>query len=221
MIWCYFRWLKKQGGAHIVNRSWMDALKSVTKLCVKSVSIRRFSGLYFPTFGLNTERYSHVSLHIQSKCWKVLTRKTPNKDKNTFHVVESIQVSIMWIRLIFWIIRNSTTKQSFSHTVPIAAWKVSKHGVISGPYFAVFGLNTEIYGVFGVDLRIRSEYRKIRTTKNSVSGHFQRSVCCPLSHYLVAFLFIKIKGNNLNKQANRLNGSKICRYIGTFSTLSS
>ena len=110
MLWCYFRWLKKQGGAHIVNRSWMDALKSVTKLCVKSVSIRRFSGLYFPTFGLNTERYSHVSLHIQSKCWKVLTRKTPNKDKNTFHVVESIQVSIIWIRLIFWIIRNSTKK---------------------------------------------------------------------------------------------------------------
>ena len=27
------------------------------------------------------------------------------------------------------------------------AWKVSKYGVISGPYFPVFGLNTEIYGV--------------------------------------------------------------------------
>ena len=108
VLWCYFRWLKKQGGAHIANRSWMDALKSVTKHCVKSVSIRSFSGPYFPTFGLNTERYSHVSLHIQSKCWKVLTRKTPNKDKNTFHVVESIPVSIMWIRLIFWITRNST-----------------------------------------------------------------------------------------------------------------
>ena len=25
------------------------------------------------------------------------------------------------------------------------AWKVSKYGVISGPYFPVFGLNTEIY----------------------------------------------------------------------------
>ena len=27
------------------------------------------------------------------------------------------------------------------------AWKVSKYGVISGPYFPVFGLNTERYGV--------------------------------------------------------------------------
>ena len=26
------------------------------------------------------------------------------------------------------------------------AWKVSKYGVISGPYLPVFGLNTEIYG---------------------------------------------------------------------------
>ena len=28
-----------------------------------------------------------------------------------------------------------------------AAWKVFKYGVLSGPYFPVFGLNTEIYGV--------------------------------------------------------------------------
>ena len=42
----------------------------------------------------------------------------------------------------------------------ITAWKVSKYGVISGPYFHVLGLSTEIYGV---DLCIQSEYRKIRT----------------------------------------------------------
>ena len=29
------------------------------------------------------------------------------------------------------------------------AWKVSKYGVISGPYFPAFGLNTERYEVFG------------------------------------------------------------------------
>ena len=27
------------------------------------------------------------------------------------------------------------------------AWKASKYGVFSGPYFPVCGLNTEIYGV--------------------------------------------------------------------------
>ena len=52
--------------------------------CVKSVHIRSFSGPYFPTFGLKTERYG-VSLRIQSECKKIRTIKTPNKD--TFHVV--------------------------------------------------------------------------------------------------------------------------------------
>ena len=42
----------------------------------------------------------------------------------------------------------------------------------SGPYFPVFGMNTEIYGV---NLRIQSEYSKIQTRKNSVFGYFSRS----------------------------------------------
>ena len=46
---------------------------------------------------------------------------------------------------------------------------MSKYRVFSGPYFPVFGLNTERYSVF---LRIQSECRKIRTRKNSVFGHF-------------------------------------------------
>ena len=49
------------------------------------------------------------------------------------------------------------------------AWKVSKCGVFSGPYFRIFWLNTEIYSV---NLRIQSEYRKIRTRNNPVLGHF-------------------------------------------------
>ena len=42
----------------------------------------------------------------------------------------------------------------------------------SGPYFPVFGLKTEIYGV---NLRIQSEYRKVRTRKNSAFRHLLRS----------------------------------------------
>ena len=49
---------------------------------------------------------------------------------------------------------------------------MSQYGVISDPYFPVFGLNTKIYSA---DLRIQSEYRKIRTRKNSVFGLFSRS----------------------------------------------
>ena len=53
---------------------------------------------------------------------------------------------------------------------------MSKDGVISGPYFPVFRLNTEIDSV---NIRIQSEYRKIRTRKHSVFGHFSRSVSVP------------------------------------------
>ena len=53
------------------------------------------------------------------------------------------------------------------------AWKVSKYGVISGSYFPVFELNTEIYEI---NLHIWSEYRKVRTRNNSVFRHFSRTV---------------------------------------------
>ena len=46
--------------------------------------------------------------------------------------------------------------------------------VFSGPYFPLSELNMEIYGV---NLLIQSEYRKIRTRKNFVFGQFSRSVC--------------------------------------------
>ena len=52
--------------------------------CVKSVCIRSYSGLYFPAFGLNTERY-RVSLCIYSECEEIQTRITPNTD--IFHAV--------------------------------------------------------------------------------------------------------------------------------------
>ena len=62
----------------------------------------------------------------------------------------------------------------FKHFWHFTAWKVSKYGVISGPYFPVFELNMEIYSV---NLRIQVEYKKIRTRNNSVFGHFSRSAC--------------------------------------------
>ena len=60
--------------------------------------------------------------------------------------------------------------------------KVSKYVVISGSYFPVFGLNTEIYFV---NLRIQAEYRKILTRNNYIFGHFSRSV-------FYAYFFIHI-----------------------------
>ena len=52
--------------------------------CVKIIRIRSFSGLYFPAFELNTERYS-VSVRIKYEWGKIRARKTPNTD--TFHAV--------------------------------------------------------------------------------------------------------------------------------------
>ena len=56
----------------------------ISVYCVKSVRTRSYSGPYFPSFGLNTERY-RVSLRIQSKCGKILARIT--KNKNTLYAV--------------------------------------------------------------------------------------------------------------------------------------
>ena len=54
------------------------------------------------------------------------------------------------------------------------AWKVSKYRVFASPYFRAFRQNTEIYGE---NLCIQSEYRKIRTRRNSVFRHFSHSPC--------------------------------------------
>ena len=56
--------------------------------CVKSVRVWSYSGPFFPTFGLNTERYS-ASLRIQSECRKkIRTWITANTD--TFYAVQFI-----------------------------------------------------------------------------------------------------------------------------------
>ena len=64
-------------------------------------------------------------------------------------------------------------------------WKLSKIGIFSSSYFPVFGLNTKIYGV---NHCIQSEYRKIRTRKNSVFEHFSRSDNFSKNTYLGTFI---------------------------------
>ena len=67
-------------------------------LLVKSVRIRGYSGPYFPTFGLNTERYS-VSLRIRSECGKIirifpyssLMRKNTHRNNSEYeHFLHSV-----------------------------------------------------------------------------------------------------------------------------------
>ena len=44
----------------------------------------------------------------------------------------------------------------------ITARNVSKYGVISGPYYPVFGLNTEIYVVNSVRIQENTDQKQIR-----------------------------------------------------------
>ena len=84
----------------------------------------------------------------------------------------------------------------------ITALKVSKYGVFFGPYLLAFGLNKKRYGV---SLRIRSKYGKLRTRKNSVFGHLShsefyfkssltQSVCvsCLLRLLRISYLVVKV-----------------------------
>ena len=57
--------------------------------------------------------------------------------------------------------KQNLVKSKYTEVIN-TAWKVSKYGVLSGPYFPVFSLNTKIYSV---SLRIQSKYRKIRARK--------------------------------------------------------
>ena len=52
---------------------------------------------------------------------------------------------------IFWLIPLSINSSNYNYFIIIiimfTAWKVSKYGVISCPYFPAFGMNTKIYEV--------------------------------------------------------------------------
>ena len=61
-----------------------------TSHCVKRARTWSYSGPYFSTFGLNTERYG-MFLPIQSKCRKIRTRITPNTD--TFYAFTQCLIS--------------------------------------------------------------------------------------------------------------------------------
>ena len=64
-----------------------------------------------------------------------------------------------------------------------------KYGVISGPYFPVFGLNTERYFVY---LRIQSEYRTIQT--RNYFRFWTLSTQCILSDQSIAMIQNNLTG---------------------------
>ena len=96
-------------------------------------------------------------------------------DSMFFSKVFSIKMFLLYVLFSmkhFSLLSVKLTRNNCLTLIIRLTWKVSKYGVIFGPYFPVFGLNTEIYSV---NVRIHSEYRNIRTRNYSVFGHFSRS----------------------------------------------
>ena len=97
-------------------------------------------------------------------------------------VWRSSEYAAIWVSLntkciciaiyLFTLIISTILIIKFTNARMTTSWKLSKYELFSGLYFLVFGLITEIYGV---NLRIQSKCRKIRTRKRFVFKHFSRS----------------------------------------------
>ena len=83
-------------------------------------------------------------------------------------VFKEVTLKSSYLKVWGYMAKNSTGAEKYGHWDITTAWKVSKYGVFSGP--------SEYGGLLckSVNIRIQSEYRKIRTRKNSIFGHFSR-----------------------------------------------
>ena len=63
-------------------------------------------------------------------------------------------------------------------------------------FWSVFSSTWTQSEIYSVNLRIHSKYRKIRTRKNSVFGHFSRSVCFSYGKINLCW-YIKTSHNSL------------------------
>ena len=84
------------------------------------------------------------------KSWNFMAKKSLHLINYTAFVIQ-LTINQMLIDC------NGTRSHNHLVRKRSTAWKVSKYGVFSGPYFPVFGLNKERYSV---SLRIQSECGK-------------------------------------------------------------
>ena len=93
------------------------------------------------------------------------------------HVTSTtLDTEVINLTHIFWLILSDFQNEPFTHAKKTTAWKVSKYGVFSAPYFPAFGTNTERYSV---SLRIHSKWDKVfKNGPSKICGrqNFTRSV---------------------------------------------
>ena len=128
---------------------------------------------------IQIQKISHSMLHLRLQ-WRFSFSVVINIDIDPYRQAEGRQaLKVSFLLYIVWNLKQKCRNDASSWPRKckvcdnIIAWKGSKYKVFSGPHFPVFGLNMDIYRV---NLCIESEYRKIRTRKNSVYGHFSCSV---------------------------------------------
>ena len=114
-----------------------------------------------------------LCLHWLQTALKLLFRKCPNfnlleitncnlngKDLSWGILMEISHLLEFWCKIqyynfLLYILWFNFGFQESLHE-KCTAWKVSKYGVVSGPYFPAFGLNTERYSVFSPYLSVFS-----------------------------------------------------------------
>ena len=102
---------------------------------------------------------NHSSFCVIFKTKKKAGRKTGKQKINKRSITAQKCQKLVFSDPLLWFSQsNSLLSLSTVFFENFTARKVSQCGVFSGPYFSLFGLNTERYSV---SLRIQSECRKI------------------------------------------------------------
>ena len=122
---------------------------------------------YFPNFNIIIDnqvlrKINHIKHVSKTKPCSVMHRK------NVWLPAKQWGFQL-WLRIVgkwkWWV------KKEWKYWQNIYWVKSAQIQSYSGPYFPVFGLNTAIYSV---NIRLQTEYRKIRTRNNFIFGHFSK-----------------------------------------------
>ena len=156
----------------INNRNTRMFLVFFNSLLKKSIrNIRNIAEVLLVYFDSKIGNYINKE-NINNNCYFVFIS---NLTDHFFSVIWSLDLTLIVKRWIY-------SAQKFS-IVFNTAWKVSKYGVFSGPYFPPFGLNTERYWI--------SRFSKYDLLASSISFFVidQFSFCCFLYNPNKAGLF--------------------------------
>ena len=138
----------------------------LSTLEVIDASVISFSEFLFKYFLNLSKNYDLIDDHdlawvATTTCWKSWRECFLSSNRISFFLIMILIVYLL--QVYFWIFFQGNNFQNFCLVTGIwkvlqlliTAQKVSKYGVISGPYISIFGLNKEIYGKSPYSVRIQ------------------------------------------------------------------